>query len=94
MSGNGGATVQGYGQLLGQEKKAGVVYWEWYDEGSHRVGAAEVRDGERVHIELSGALGVKSFEITLSASMALVAALVQLMVQLMVAPPADSGTGL
>jgi hypothetical protein len=26
MSGNGVATVQGYGQLLGQEKKAGVVY--------------------------------------------------------------------
>jgi hypothetical protein len=37
---------------------------------------------------------VKSFEITLSASMALASALVQLMVQLMVAPPADAGTGL
>jgi hypothetical protein len=36
------ATVQVNGQLLGQERKVGVVYWEWYDEGSQRVGAAEV----------------------------------------------------
>lgn len=58
-------------------RKVGVSYWDWWDEGTHRVGAVERRQGETVHVEIEGALGTRSFELTLTGALALAAALLQ-----------------
>jgi hypothetical protein len=77
MNGNGATVHQPDGRLIGQKRRVGVVYWDWYDQGNHRVGAVEKREGELVHVEIEGALGVKSLDITMSAALALAAALIQ-----------------
>lgn len=65
-----------------------VPYWDWYDEGNHQVRATEVRDGEAVLVEIDGALGKQSFEISMQAASALSASLMQLMVPTPEAPAA------
>jgi len=80
MNGNGDTVRQPDGRRNGQERRAGVVYWDWYDQGNHRVGAVEKREGELVHVEVEGALGVNSFDITMTAALALAAALLQVSV--------------